>query len=82
MATAEHPMWVTKKADELNGALGFVMVPDALRDAAIAGGFASDTFDFRAMPDWGGTSAPIVPPDPPDPPAMQARTYTRKASTK
>jgi hypothetical protein len=79
MATAEFPMWVTKKADELNGRLGFVMVPADLRDAAIAGGFASDTFDFRAVPDWGGTSAPIVPPEPePEPEALTTRKVASK----
>lgn len=44
MATAEHAMWVTKRYPALGNQTGFVMVPDAQREALILDGGAQDTF--------------------------------------
>lgn len=44
MAAAEHAMWVTKRYPILNNRVGFVMVPDASRDALVLDGGAQDTF--------------------------------------
>jgi hypothetical protein len=51
MATAEHPMWVTKRYAALRNQQGFVMVPDALRAALIADGGAMDTFNHTSFKD-------------------------------
>lgn len=44
MATAEHAMWVTKRYPALGNKTGFVMVPDAQREALVLDGGAQDTF--------------------------------------